>query len=445
MSIRNPRGGSTAHRPPRQRPSLWVLLVAVVICLASLGNGFFTYGSGVGIRDDGTIIVEQRGPNSAYASKDGGVTWDRLHGGAYRGPSWGEKIRWGDAEVETPRGTYAIAAIPFDGSDVMLNFSITRTAGGQREVVYTPPHLQDPGAVRYRERWLSAHDEAPWRAPQNLVYHASSGNIVAVLGLEAVVTGDAAENWTPVKGHSVDVSLPSQMAFTLKGIWPAATVVAITVTAAVLALAKNGRVLITNSSRVGRNHSGLRYAGNYLLFRVGPVLVPLVIPAGLAAAIQAVETAFESAAAVAFIVAAALMLGAVAIWLKTRGVVGAWSLLLACITSAVGLAVIHTLGPSPGVPGYIGYFLYLLTFFLGFVWGIMALISFLPSYVRHLHIALAALLTIGGLIVLAFTIGVLQGFQLGAAKLYAIMLIIPAAWAFRRHLNGRIQKNETVR
>ena len=70
----------------------------------------------------------------------------------------------------------------------------------------------------------------------------------------------------------------------------------------------------------------------------------------------------------------------------------------------------------------------------GFVWSSMALISFMPPFVRQWRILITALAVMAMLVATAFIIGVAQGFNLGAAKLYTLVFVIPAMWSLRWRL-----------
>ena len=476
----------TAVPRRRARPTRWTLLAIVVASLVSLGSDVHDYGRGVGILDDDTLIIEQ-GSFSSYVSVDGGSTWQPIYlhvdGGRRQvwniHEDWRDTTHWGDGAVETPRGRYVIEATAIEGAHALVDISIVRIEGDREEVVYSPPHLQNAADARFRDRQHSVHNELPWRAPRNLIYHAPSGNIVAVLGLEGVVVGDAEENWRPllteIGDQAIDVSLSNKIAFVLGELWPIAALIAITATAAALASA--------GQFSSGQTDSG----GDFHLFRalvpLIPLLVLLIIIYALVAGFggdhlflfNAIASLMGAAIAIwrkernrfgvlsflagptvpliaaiailglvdwrinqggllTFFTSIASLAGAVVIWWTTRVLAGVSSLVLACIVSAVGLAVVHAHGPSGGVSDVGAAMALGLAIFSGFLWSLLALISFIPSFVRQFHVVFIALGSMTGLVALAFAIGVAQGFNLGAAKLYTIVLVFSAVWSLRWYL-----------
>ena len=471
------------------RPARWGLLAIAVTSLVSLGNGEPPdYGRGVGILDDGTLVIEQAW-SSKYVSTDGGSTWQptdiRVDDGWRQvwnvHEQWQDAVHWGDEEVETPRGTFVIETTEIEGTHALVDVSVVRIDGDGKEVVYSPPHLQDEADVRFRDRQHSARNEFPWSAPRNLVYHTPSGNIVAVLGLEGVVIGDTDGNWRPllteIGDRPVDVSFSNKMALVLGELWPIAALISISATAGALSFigqrpadeaAFDGAyipflfgtltILIALAAIYALVGSGLLFdigdsleglfAFNAIVSLLGSIVTwrkgwPDVAVSGLIAGSSVplivvvailglfVDGGFLSGGLLVSFMSIVSLAGAVAIWIKARFPVGVSSLLLACIISVVGLAVVHTRGPSVGVSGLVEGLALGLTLSGGFVWSLMAFISFVPSYLRQLHVVFAALFVMVGLIVLAFAIGVAQGFNLGAAKLYTIVLVLPAVLALR--------------
>lgn len=513
----------------------------------------FDYGRGIGILDDHTLIVEQPGgmqagmsrwdipdnrglyriisPSfssrySTYFSTDGGSTWQLLYVYGDDGwqrvagvdDDWSETIHWGQdeyqdpdddgrwerqRELDAPRGKYAIEEVRMEDDFAMPPISIVRIEGDSREVVYSPPHLEEESNQRYRDRYLFVNEYFAWRAPQNLIYHPPSDNIVAVLGLEAVVVGDAVENWRPVlsetTGPGVDVSLSSKFAFVFGNLWPVAMLIALTATAAALFFvrqAHNDKAILSGRTTlfltaastlvillaiiysvvpglwkyelVASEWGNALVIGywvfalgilNYLIFpilgtvplaavlviwkRNGTLVKGFSIVASLLAPVAPPVAAWSllgilvSGAELVFLpypILAVLLAGALVLWRRYTAVVGASSLVLACITSVGSLAMFlgspwlypasgYALGPILGLP-----------LVHGFLWSIIALISFLPPFVRQWHLVLAALGGIVAIVMLAFAVGVVQGFSLGAAKLYTVALVIPAVWSLRSYL-----------
>ena len=480
----------TANPRRQPRPGRWAALAIAVVSLVSLGSGEPPdYGRGVGVLDNGTLIVELGGLRS-HVSVDGGSTWQpmyvRMDGGWQRASSvdeqWEDAVRWGDEEVETPRGRYVIEATAIEGAHTLVDITIVRIEGGGKEAVYSPPHLQDASDVRFRDRQHSAQGSLPWRAPRNLVYDARSGNIVAVLGLEGVVIGDAAENWRPllaeIGGRSVDVSFRAKTALVLGGLWPVAALIGITATAAALAFTRRAnadqpssydtsfpRILTVSLLLLpplaavyllvagfwGHGSGDLLFAFNAMVALLGSAVIWLndrVFQAGVTgllvgptvpvitalALFGLLEWGYHSGGLSMLITSIASLAGAVAIWRKARAVVGVSSLLLASIVSAVGLATVHVGGPSVGIADAVAGLAFNLALLAGFAWSLVAIVSFVPPHVRRLHVVFAAPFGMAGLVALAFVIGVAQGFDMGAAKLYAIVLILPAVWGLRRYL-----------
>ena len=480
---------------PRRPPRLgrWAALAVAVASLVSLGNGEPpNYGRGVGVLDNGTLIVELGGYRN-HVSADGGSTWQPMYvhkDGVRRRDSnvdehWEDAVRWGDEQVETPRGTYVIEATATEGAHALVDITIVRIAGGRKEAIYSPPHLQDVSDVRFRDRQHSAHGSLTWSAPRNLVYDASSGNIVAVLGLEGIVIGDDDGNWRPllteVGERAVDVSFRAKTALALDGLWPVAALIGITATAVALAFARRANadqpssyapslpvilkvslVLLPLLAAVyllvagfwGHGSGDFLFAFNAMVALLGTaaiwlkdrafqpgvtgLLVGLPVPMITALALFGLlDWGYQSGGFSMLITSIVSLAGAVAIWRRARAVVGVSSLLLACIVSAVGLATIHVGGPSVGIADAVGALALNLALLAGFAWSFMALISFMPPHVRQLHIVFTAPFVMAGIVALAFVIGVAQGFNMEVAKLYTIALVLPAVWGLRRYLMRR--------
>ena len=183
------------HRPPRgvsARTGLGLLAAtaAALATVATSPNPMSDTQWLVGIDETGAAVMETKA-GRWYTSGDGGLTW-RLE------PPAVSPIIWGQQQVETPRGVYAI-----QGQAVM------RIREGEAPVQV---HLALPQTEQ--ERWVSGfvtgprRDEAeqynpryrdlPGAGPVNIVYDQATGNVIVSLGLEGALAGDEAENWRRV-------------------------------------------------------------------------------------------------------------------------------------------------------------------------------------------------------------------------------------------------------
>ena len=323
-----------ANRRKHTRPSRWALLaivLAALVCLGSPCNGS-ERAAGVGILDSGALIINLEWGN--YASMDGGYTWQPLYtqeAGEWRlapfvDESWRNAVRWGAREVVTPRGVYVVEVEQVGGVGDLLDVSIVRIRGDGKEIVYSPPHLQDSADRRFRGRQHASNDSSPRRAPTNIVYHAPSGNIVAVLGLEGVVVGDYQDNWRPllaeVGEEPVDVSMSNRISFAVSQALPAAIAIAIAAAAAALGFAewsRNGRT--TSEALIAMCFTGI---GGLLIMAVLFVFPLIVIE--LYGVGRFLDHAFGTlnpnhglfGAKIYIFNAAIALLGAVGVWRKDR-------------------------------------------------------------------------------------------------------------------------------
>ena len=502
--------GGRYARPPR-----WALLAVVLTALALLGSREPPdYGEGAGILDDGALVVDM-GWRDEHFSADGGYTWQpisnwdpdgwRLVWATGFDEHWEDDVQWGEGEVETPRGRYVIEEMDSEGYHALIDVRIVRADGDAKEVVYAPSHLRKASDRRFRDRQYVANDTWAWEAPRNLVYHPPSGNIVAVLGLEGVVVGDAEDNWRPlldeIGERAIDVSIRGKTSFALGQALPVAIMIAIAATAAALALAERAHLRGAADGDVFGDLASLFWMGLRGLlilillivihFFVGTLLNGVFDPFNrqlyvstaqgyIFTALVALLGAFGvwrkgcrwftassviASAAVPMLVAVAVLgfadsmdlmgernlgpgyvlalltsiislAGAFAIWIKTRALVGATHLLVAFIGSAVWLVAVHNY-VSYGTVGEFGADLALwAAVSMGALGGVVAIISFARFFWRQLHIVFVALIGMAALIALAFVIGVLQGFNMWAAKLYAIPLVLASgtglSWYLRR-------------
>ncbi len=514
------RGNSASPRR-RSRAAGWVLLGVAVASFLGFGHYFALphYGNGVGVLDDGTLIVDL---DSRYVSEDGGLTWQPAYigkGDSWRkvwrvDEDWEDTIRWGRESVRTPRGTYAITWGGIDNTYSLGDISIIRIRQDIRNwqnvwTVYRPPHLLSAADVRFRDRYHNAYNYFHWRTPANLVYHAPSGNIVAVLELEGVVIGDDKENWVPLltedRTQDYGASFPSKITFVLSGLWPVGIVIAFTATAAALAFSGRPRsgtaslpfiaaalvrlvplfgvyaliaidwsfrfegflwivsaiVALLGAAAVWRRRPG---SSEFWSLLAGTAVPLIVIVALLGLFVYGIFVPARPVALFFSVASSIISLGAaILIWRKARAVVGMSSLVLACLVSSVGLIFVHTDAPRDAaeelaqllvnlqyrIPYPIRYlfqpsgtfftgFAHMIVLSVGLVWSLMAFISFLPLSVRQIPSVLIALCVMTGLVALAFVIGVVQGFNLGAAKIDTVILVIAAVWAFRWYFRNRL-------
>ena len=473
----------------RKHPSTWVLLAVVLAALACLGSLACEPEEryGVGGLGDGALVIDTGEP--ALVSADGGSNWQPIYtiesGERIWAPNvdenWRSAVQWGVGEVATPRGRYAIEVEEKEISGVraISYIGIVRIEGYSREVVYSPSHLQDPAARRFRARQRAAYEPSSSTA-KNIVYHASTGNIVAVLGSEGVVVGDAAGNWRPllaeVGAREVDVSIRNRIAFSIAEVWLAAITVAIASTAAVLAFTFVSEVRGRRAEWANVSHLTI---GSFFL---GPLILILliviywvVLPKDLFSiqiyffnaiisglGVVAVWrknhpwfklTSLVASAAVPLIVAVALIsltglfgypnlslryvlicvssiiaaAGAVAIWIKMRALVGASVLLIASVIAALMLFSAHSVY-SGGLDDFI--FLALSPF------SLIAFVSFASYFVRQLHVVFAALVGMAALIALAFAIDAALAFYIWPAKVCAIILVLAVARFLIGHLRN---------
>ena len=495
-----------ANRGQHTRAPRWALLAVVLAALVFLGNGpclgggHEGYANGVGILDNGVVVIDLG--RDQYASADGGYSWQHLviwESGELRwAPNvdehWKDVVRWGEAEVETPRGRYAISAKEIKGLDALLDFSIVRIEGDAKKVVYSPPHLQDAADRRFRDRQHTSYGSASWDAPNNLVYHAPSDNIVAILGLEGVVVGDAEDNWrtllAEIGEQAVDVSVQNKLSFVLDEVWPIAILAAISATAAALAFAYRER-----RQRAGNGNVSILTAAGFL----SPlILIMLLIIYGvflawddvfgddtdhvftfqiyafnaIASALGAVAawrkdhpwfrtTSLFASAAVPLIIVAAIagfldnrgsslryvlicvssiiaVGGAFVIWSKVRALVGASSLLIACIISTLALITVHSGEQSFDFTNTSPPEALIFTIAIVFPFSLISLFSFATYFVRQLPAVFAALIGMAALIVLAFAIDAALVFYIWPAKAFSVILVLTITLVLFGYLHKRM-------
>ena len=113
-------------------------------------------------------------------------------------------------------------------------------------------------------------------------------------------------------------------------------------------------------------------------------MIVLVVTLGFLDVFYFREAVLNLGSILATFISCVSLAGAVVIWLKTRSIVGAMNLMVACVCSAVSLVMVHT---SSGYSVNEG----LAAVYLGsFGCGVLALICFAPSFIRQLPAALAS-------------------------------------------------------
>ena len=181
-----------AAASPRLRLHLFVAVVASLATVATSVEPPSRTAWFMGVGGDGTLVFE--GPHrDYYESVDGGMTW------SFVSPGQVTDVEWGGTRVEAPRGEYLIT-----GSDIVLRISAT-----EFRRVYSNEYLREESnlwAQRYSTRELrsdltSLYDDPESLVvtrPVNIVHDERTGNVVASMGLQGVIVGDSAEQWTRV-------------------------------------------------------------------------------------------------------------------------------------------------------------------------------------------------------------------------------------------------------
>ena len=282
-------------------------------------------------------------------------------------------VRWGGSAVETPRGMYTIKGL-----------EIFRSHEGVRETAYSPLYLQREADVRFQQH-LDRRKFCPFYCPSsillNIVYDVRSGNIVAATGAQGVVVGAIDGNWVQIavgRFEPTDFSLRNKVNTLLDEgtFWLAAVALSVWGTALGLAI--------------------LRSAGE-------PPEPRQAKGANVGAATGVVSLIFS----------------AIALF------IGMTQLLTSAPPYGYGSDLSDPIATASLTAG--GFF--------GLITLLIVFVAFRPP-LRQLPIVLAAFLGMIALFVLAFVIGVMQGFNLTAAKFYAVMLIILAALTLSLLLDG---------
>ena len=134
-----------------------------------------------------------------YESLDGGLTWNSS------ALPW-EAVSWGGQSVDTPTGRYT-----FDGPRILC-VSANR---GPEQVAFSTEYLQRDANVWVQRTSTQDLGEPRILAsrPLGIVYDRLSGNLIVALGIQGVVVGTPAGQWTNV---AVNHIIPTDFSFLSK-------------------------------------------------------------------------------------------------------------------------------------------------------------------------------------------------------------------------------------
>ena len=389
----------------RMRLGLLTGAVAMLATVSSTPVDIAEPQWGIGTMADGRLIANLADP---HVSEDGGLTWTSLDIEI----TDSRAMAWGLTWVETPRGMYAV-----EGQE------IARMTDGAREVVYSASHLNDAANRRFRQVVTRGPDDDcfldcvgyddPPVGLNTLVYHEGSGNVVVAAGLQGVIVGDPEGGWTGVTVGSlapIDFSLGSKLK-TLFGngtLWMAAialSVSGVSGTLMILALARPSR-----RQHLPRN----MFVAVVVALATAGVWVGL----GLSEFVWLVDHAAISGAGLA------LTAGIWVLAMASLGVAGGIvSIVYSVAASATAAVLVFTGQHINRGASLLDAELPVLLIPLGLFFGAIAFFIAKPS-LGQLPAIIAAFLLSVGLIAFAMMIGVLQGFQLGYATLYAFGFVI---------------------
>ena len=410
------RGRSNAHSL-RARLGLLTGAVAVLATVSSTPADIPDPQWGIGTMNNGMLIVNLADP---YVSEDGGLTWTPLDIEI----SDSRAMEWGTSQVDTPHGVYAI-----EGQQII------RTANGSREAVYSAQHLNDAANRRYRDVVARGPDDDcfldcvdyddPPVGLNTIVYHQPTGNVVVAAGLQGVVVGEPDGNWNGIAVGSlqpIDFSLGSKLKtlFGNETFWMAAIALSVSAASSVLIV-----FALTTASR--RQHLPRNI---FLAIVMALAIAGLWLGLGLSEFIWLVDHPVVSGMGLAI---------TVAIWVASMaslGLAGGMVNMVASLATSVTAAVLVFTGQhiSRGASP-IDAELPVILVPLGLFFGAMAFFISKPS-LHQLPVIIGAFLLSVGLIAFAMMIGVLQGFQLGYATLYALAFVILVCmllwWQIRR-------------
>lgn len=344
----------------------------------------------VGHLDEGTLVLNL--DFGTYVSSNGGLSWREP-------PTYIDisAVEWGSGTVQTPRGKYTL-----DGLEIIRSYS------GERETAYSPSYLQRDADVRFQEHMDRRNFEAcPYSCPSssllNVVYDTRSGNIVAATGAQGVIVGDSDGNWKQVAvgwHEPTNFSLRNKLNVLLNEstFWMAA--VALSIWGTALAL----WILHSSSKSQGpytdrAPHTSQISGGRSLSSSAANKQVP----------IPTAET-------------------------NHGALIGLGSLIISAIALVIGINQMLTGSTSGGVGADLNDPIAIISLISGCVLGIIAFVSCRPSSGRQLLIVLIAFLGMIALFILAFAIGVMQGFNLTTAKFYSVILILLAGFSLGLYL-----------
>ena len=423
--------------PINLRLSLGILTACVAIFASA--SGLQPPSLLVGQTSDGTLVMDVSRLGSDI-SVDGGLTWRP----AFRLKTWvgpgetglvhlteedwpdnGAEVQWGSEGVETPRGKY-----------VIQDEHVVRIVGYTEELVYTPAYLQNGADVRFQE-YVDRHYDVPYgnpsSLPRNMVYHASSGNIVVSVGTHGVAIGDSNGNWRQI---NVDWTKPTdfssinklRVVFREDGVWFVMVAATLAISAVALALA---------SPKVDIYFEDMRPKIGCLSGVAAVLLMSILTFVLLRDEFSGSE--LQGATAVLLpLVITLTPLAVLALWLQRGRIIGlgsvAYSIIAAILALLVLPAVSSGLDPSEhlGMESVAG-----LCIGVSLFYGVVALIVFRPTR-GQLSSVLTAMIAIFALVALAFAIGIVQGFDIGLIKPIAVVAVLMAAFSLRWHLRHQL-------
>ena len=336
------------------------------------------------------------------------------------------EVHWGSAEFETPRGKF-----------VIQDQHVVRIIGNSEELVYAPAYLQNAADVRFQE-YVDRHHDFPYgnpsSLPRNMVYHASSGNIVVSVGTHGVVIGDSNGEWRQI---NVDWTKPTdfssinklRVVFGEEWIWLVLAAAALAVSATALSL---------TSPRLDIYLEDMRPKIGSLTGVAAVLLISI-----LTFVLQRDEfggSVLQGAAAVLLpIVITLTPLAVLALWLQRRRIIGLGSVAYSILAAIFAFFVLPVV--SPGLESHEHLrmeFVTGLCIGLSLFYGVVALIFFRPTR-DQLPSTLIAMIAMFALVALASAIGIVQGFYFGPIKPIAVVAVLLAALILRLHLRSRKQ------
>ena len=422
--------------PPQSMRVRLALLAAGVAVFATVATSPASQPSGeVGIINDEILFIDHM---PQYTSEDGGLTWEEWGGSvASLGLEASASKERGRDSVRTSHG-YFFA----EGTNVI------RETDDSRELVYSPLYLENKSDSRF-QAYLDRREGCSYRCPSstilNLIYHPPSGNVVASAGNQGVVLigsdGTTRQIAIGPEFTPPDYSLSNKL-HTVFGdslIWWTAGALSVMSTITTLALAHR------RSKKEGKGHSGTSKAatpffkqGRFKGRLSGETLV--VIAVFFAAVLFVVTSLVLGNEASLFFIAITVVLGTMlmssaagpAKRFVSRQTGGA-CLTCGVITSVLSFVILLT-GTESTMDDPSSYQTIMsVLLILSFLLGTTSSVAFSPT-LRQLPITVAALLGMMALFSLAFFIGIMQGFDLVAAKFYAVILILLASFTLWLYL-----------